>query len=220
MPVGIRATHLEAGVFGDALATPDSEVTGRLQSDARDAPQSAPDELTPCLVLTHPVAWRAPRSDTGSRAGIYYFGNGFMDAEPGRPPDESPYVGVILPLSSCRNPQLQQNLLEFTRLVFRPMATDRPPSGRGSTSRRRKELQAWLNERRLDGLKLQDKEPIRQWVRFERFFCGLPRRVEPLRLRHHRLQCKERFDSHSGPRSLPIQISPEAVGLGRPGYAP
>lgn len=125
------------------------------------------DSLTPCLLLVNGRTRDERRRHAGAHAGIFHFGEEYMDDRPGRSRQVFLHSGMILPLALCSNASLRQKLMDFAQLVANPLADGAARSKPVGVSQRRADLQAWLNQHQLGCLRLLDREPTCPRVRFE-----------------------------------------------------
>ena len=133
----------------------------------RGALRGIPDSLTPCFLLARGGIRHERRRRAGAHAGIFHFGEGCMDEKPGRSTRVRQHSGMILPLALCSNASLRRKLMDFAQLVANPLAGGTARSESVDASRRRADLQAWLNQHELGCLRLLDREPTCPWVCFE-----------------------------------------------------
>ena len=156
--------HSEAEELVRDLTDGAGKTTKRIE---RGALRGIPDSLTPCFLLARVGARHERRRRAGAHAGIFHFGEEYMDDGPGRSPRVWLHSGMILPLALCSNASLRQKLMDFAQLVANPLADGAAGSKPVDASRRRADLQAWLNQHELGCLRLLDREPTCPWVHFE-----------------------------------------------------
>ncbi len=115
------------------------------------------DGLTPCLLLAQAGGGWGRWRRCAETPGLFDFGE--ADAEH---QSVACHHGLILPLTLCRDPELQRRLAGFAELIQATAASILPADAFG----RRLALQAWLDREGLGFLHLADKEPCHRWVRF------------------------------------------------------
>ena len=107
------------------------------------------DELLPCLYIAqYGASGRAMRERTADvAAGLFAVGARTGGDRPG----VAPRVGLLLPLSLCRDEKARASLLEIPAVIENPQST---------TSDRRHAVQAKLDEAFGGDLRIADKESL------------------------------------------------------------